>query len=118
MRRGPNILLIFSEFVVLMLGGLLVMFSLTRTIGVPSLPVMAIFGAVLIYWALRSWMRKEPASARLQTHIRAGSLAIVGLLIITMPLAPLSFANLLMTLAGVALIVRGFLIAMLSLRRA
>jgi hypothetical protein len=79
---------------------------------------MFILGAILIYWALRAWMKKEPASARLQTHIRAGSIAIVCALIIALPLLPFEYANLLVIAAGVVLVARGLLSGLLSLRRA
>jgi hypothetical protein len=119
MAARPNLFMISSEITVMLLGGFLILLSLTRTVGVPATPaVMIILGIVLIYWALRAWMRKEPASARLQTHIRAGSLAIVGLLLITMPLVPLRYGNLIVTLAGVVLVVRGLFLGLLSFRRA
>ena len=114
----PNPLLLISEMTVLLLGALLVMLALTRTMGVPSTAVMVIIGAILVYWALRAWMHKEPASARLQTHIRAGSLALVGLLIMTMPLVPLKYANPIVVFAGAVLIARGLAAALLSFRGA
>lgn len=118
MAPRPNFLLVVSEFIVMLLGGFLILLSVSRTIGVPSKPVMIILGAIVVYWALRSWMRKEPAAARLQTHVRAGSLAILGLLMITIALVPLSFANMLVTLAGCVLVVRGIVAALLTLGRA
>jgi hypothetical protein len=118
MVQRPNFFLVISEMTVLLLGALLVMLSLTRTVGVPSTAVMEILGAVLVYWALRAGMRKEPASLRLQTHIRAGSLAVVGLLMIAMPFAPLRYANSIVILAGIALMARGLAAGLLSLRRA
>jgi hypothetical protein len=116
--RQSNVLPALTEFIVMLLGGFLVLFSLPRVVSVPSTALLEILGAVLVYWALRAWMRKEPASARLQTHVRAGSLAIVGLLMITMPFAPMSLVNLLMILAGVVLMVRGLAAGLLMLRRA
>jgi len=110
-------MLVLSEFIVMLLGGFLILLSVSRTIGVPSKPVMIILGVIVVYWALRSWMRKEPASARLQTHVRAGSLAILGLIMITIALVSLSFANMLVTLAGCVLVVRGIIAALLTLRR-
>jgi hypothetical protein len=118
MAGRPNFFAVVSEITLVLLGALLILISITRTVGLPSNPlVVAILGVVLVYWALRAWMRKEPAAARLKTHIRAGSLAIVGLLMITIPFAPLSFANLLVTFAGAALVVRGLAAGLLSLRR-
>jgi hypothetical protein len=119
MTARPNLFLISSEITVMLLGGFLILLSLTRTVGIPATPaVMILLGILLVYWALRAWMRKEPASARLLTHIRAGSLAMVGLLLITMPLVPRGYANLIVTLAGTVLVVRGLLSGLLGLRRA
>ena len=57
MAARPNFFLILSEMTVLLLGGLLILLALTRTVGVPSShAVMFILGAILIYWALRAWM--------------------------------------------------------------
>jgi len=116
MAQRPNFLFVMSEFIVMLLGGLLILLSILRTIGVPSRPVVIILGVIVVYWALRAWMRKEPMSARLQTDVRAGSLAILGLLMITIALAPLSFANLLVRLAGCVLLARGLIAMMLALR--
>jgi hypothetical protein len=117
MTARPNFFPILSELTILLLGALLVVLSLRRTVGVPSNHLIGIMlGAILVYWSLRAWMRREPAAQRLQTHIRAGSLAIVGAAIIAIPLAPLRYANLLVTLAGGALVVRGLLAGLLSLR--
>lgn len=117
MAARPNVLFLIGEFIVMLLGGFLILLSLSRTVSVPSKLVMIILGVIVVYWALRAWMRKEPAAARLQTHVRAGSLAILGLIMITIALAPLSFANLLVTLAGCVLVVRGFIAALLAFRR-
>lgn len=117
MAPRPNFMLVLSEFIVMLLGGFLILLSVSRSIGVPSKPVMIILGVIVVYWALRSWMRKEPAAARLQTHVRAGSLAILGLIMITIALVSLSFANMLVTLAGCVLVVRGIIAALLTLRR-
>jgi len=58
-------------------------------------------------------MRREPSSVRSQTHIRAGSLVLVGLLILAITVLPLRFANLLLGLAGCVLLLRGLLGAVL-----
>jgi hypothetical protein len=53
-----------------------------------------------------------------QAQIRAGSLVIVGLLVLGIPLLPLRHANLLLGIAGGVLVLRGIGSALLSLRRA
>ncbi len=116
---GPaNLLRLLNEFVLLLLGALLILIALTGHIGMPSRPAALIaLGAFFVYWGVRAWMRPEPREVRLQTSLRAVSLAIVGLLIVGIPLLPLRRTELLIGLAGGVLVVRGLLEAFLSLRR-
>ena len=116
---GPaNLLRLLNEFVLLLLGALLVLLALTGQIGLPSRPAALIaLGAFFVYWGVRAWMRPEPREVRLQTSLRAVSLAIVGLLVVGIPVLPLRRTELLIGLAGGVLVVRGVLGAFLSLRR-
>jgi len=101
----------------LLLGAFLIVWVMSGRIGIPASPtVLGILGAAFIYWALRNWMRKEPASARMKTHLRAGSLVIVGLLVIAIPFARLRDTSLLVGLAGAVLVLRGLVVGALSLR--
>ena len=118
MLAFPKLFDLLSEFVVLLLGGLLIFIAITRPVGLPGRPIALVLVAILlIYMALRAWMRRESPSARAQTHIRAGSLVLVGLLIIGMTVLPLRFANLLLGLSGCVLFLRGLLGSVLILRR-
>jgi hypothetical protein len=108
---------LLSEFTVLLLGAFLIVYAVSGRIGIPASPtVLMILGAVFIYWALRNWMRKEAPALRTKTHLRAGSLVIVGLLIITIPFSPLRDTSVLLGLAGAVLVLRGLVVAMLSVR--
>jgi hypothetical protein len=101
---------LFNEFVVLLLGGMLLFVALTRPVGLPARPMaLVLVGVLFLYMAVRAWMRREPSAVRAQTHIRAGSLVLVGLLIIGMTILPLHFANLLLANAGCVLLLRGLL---------
>lgn len=109
---------LLSEFVVLLLGALLVFIALTRPVGLPARPLALILvGIFFMYMAVRAWMRREPSAVRSQTHIRAGSLVLVGLLILAITILPLRFANLLLGLAGCVLLLRGLLGAVLIARQ-
>jgi hypothetical protein len=109
---------LLSEFVVLLLGGLLIFIALTRPVGLPVRPAaLVLVGILFIYLAMRAWMRREPAAVRPQTHIRAGSLVLVGLLIVAMTISPLRFANFLLGLAGCVLFLRGLLGGVLMIRQ-
>jgi hypothetical protein len=110
---------LLSEFIVLLLGALLILLALTRRVGLPTRPAALIFlGVLFVYWGIRAWMRREPGVVRVQTHLRAGSLVAVGLLVLGIPLLPLRHANLLLGIAGGVLVSRGILSAVLSFRKA
>jgi hypothetical protein len=109
---------LLSEFILLLLGALLILLALTRRVGLPARPAALVFlGALFIYWGMRAWMRREPESTRVQTHIRAGSLVLVGLFVLAIPLLPLRHANALLGFAGAVLVLRGLFGAFLSFQK-
>jgi hypothetical protein len=117
MPTTENLSGLLSEFIILLLGALLMLIALTRTIVVPSRPVVPILlGVVFIFWAARAWLRPAPNTGRLESGVRAGSLAIVGILLIATPLFSLGRANVPFAIAGGVLVVRGIVGAVLSLR--
>jgi hypothetical protein len=102
----------------LLLGALLILLALTRRVGLPTRPSALVFlGVLFLYWGVRAWMRREPDSARVQTHIRGGSLVLVGLLVLGIPLLPLRHANVLLGTAGSVLVLRGLIGAFLSFKK-
>jgi hypothetical protein len=110
---------LLSEFVVLLLGGLLILISATRSVGLPAYPVaLVILGVVLIYWGVRASLRPSPPEDRWPTRIRSGSLVLVGLLVLGICFLPLRHAAVLLALAGAILVLRGIAGAALLLRRA
>lgn len=118
MRNPQDLFRLLSEFIVLLLGGLMVLLALTRRVGLSVRPsAIILLACLLIYWAARAWMRREPPSARLLTHIRAGSLVLVGILTLGIPVLPLRYANLLLGLAGNVLVLRGLLASFLLLKQ-
>jgi hypothetical protein len=109
---------LLSEFIVLLLGGLLILLALTRNVGLPERPVaLVILAVVLIYWGVRTLMRPSPEAERLQTRIRAGSLVLVGLFVLGIRFLPLRDAGLLLALAGGVLVIRGLAGGVLLARR-
>lgn len=108
MPRIANTFRLLSEFIVFLLGGLLILISLTRTVGLPAYPAaLVIVGVVLIYWGIRTSMRPGQQADRWPTRIRAGSLVLVGVLVLGVRLLPLRNAAFLLALAGAVLVVRG-----------
>jgi hypothetical protein len=109
---------LLSEFIVLLLGALLILLALTRNVGLPERPVaLVILGVVLIYWGVRALMRPSSEAERLQTRIRASSLVLVGLFVLGIRLLPLRNTELLLALAGGVLVVRGLAGGVLLARR-
>jgi hypothetical protein len=118
MPSTANLFRLLSEFIVLLLGGLLILIALTRTVGVPAYPsALVILGVVLIYWGIRASMRPELPAERWLTRIRAGSLVLIGLLVLAMRFLPLQYVALLLVIAGGVLVLRGLAGATLLLRR-
>jgi hypothetical protein len=126
MARGPdaymatpnNLFRLLSEFIMLLLGALLILLAATGRIGLPTRPggVVAL-GAIFIFWGVRAATRPGPKAARLETIIRAGSLALVGILILAVPFVPAQRAPQLFILAGGVLVLRGALAAAISVAR-
>jgi hypothetical protein len=118
MPSTANLFRLLSEFVVLLLGGLLILISLAGTVGLPPYPAaLVVVGVVLIYWGIRAGMRPRQASDRWSTRIRAGSLVLVGMLVLGIRILPLRDTVLLVALAGSVLVVRGVAGVALLVRR-
>jgi hypothetical protein len=115
MAAPNNLFRLLSEFIVLLLGALLILLAATGRIGLPSRPggVVAL-GAIFIFWGVRAATRPGAKVARLETMIRSGSLALVGILILAVPFVPVRHAPQLFILAGGVLVLRGALAAAIS----
>ena len=115
MATPNNLFRLLSEFIVLLLGALLILLAATGRIGLPSRPggVVAL-GAIFIFWGVRAATRPGAKAARVETMVRAGSLALVGVLILAVPFVPPGHASQLFILAGGVLVLRGALAAAIS----
>ena len=118
MATATNLFRLLSEFIVLLLGALLILLAATGRIGLPARPAGVVaLGAIFIFWGVRAATRTEAKAARMETVIRAGSLALVGILILAVPFVPSRQAPLLFMLAGGVLVLRGALVAAISVVR-
>jgi hypothetical protein len=109
---------LLNEAIVLLLGALLILLAISGRVGLPTRPVALIaLGVIFLYWGARAWMRREPPSNRGPAKIRAGSLVLVGLLVLGIPLLPLRYIPTLLGSAGVVLVFRGILGVVLFARR-
>lgn len=115
MATPGNLFRLLSEFIVLLLGALLILLAATGRIGLPTRPggVVAL-GAIFIFWGVRAATRPSAKAARLENTVRAGSLALVGILILAVPFVPAQRAPQLFILAGGVLVLRGALAAAIS----
>jgi hypothetical protein len=117
MPNPANLLRLINEFIVLLLGVFLILLAVSRTLAFPSRTgVWIALGVLLIYWGVRAWSRPELPAMRRQATIRGGSLVLVGLVIVQVPLLPVRFEAVLLGLAGAILVVRGLLGAILLAR--
>lgn len=115
MATPNNLFRLLSEFIVLLLGALLILLAATGRIGLPlRLGGVVALGAIFIFWGVRATTRPGAKTARLETMIRAGSLALVGILILAVPFVPAHHVPQLFILAGGVLVLRGALVAAVS----
>jgi hypothetical protein len=109
---------LLSEFIVFLLGALLMVLAFSGRVGLPSQPAALIaLGAFFVYWGVRAGIKPEPGLRPYESKTRAISLALVGVSILAMLVVPLRLAPLMLGVAGIILVFRGLLGAVFSLRR-
>lgn len=117
MAATPNLFRLLNELIVLLLGGFLVLLAATHRLALPSHPgVMIALGLIFVFWAARAWSRPAPGEGKVLTGVRAGSLGVVGILLIAIPMLGLRRSTMLIEIAGAVLVVRGLICAGLSFR--
>lgn len=117
MPATPNLFRLLNEFIVMLLGGILILLSVTHRMALPSHPgVMIVLGLIFVFWAARAWSRPAPGERRVATMMRAGSLGVVGVLLIAIPMLGLRRATMLIEIAGAVLVVRGLVCGGVSFR--
>jgi hypothetical protein len=117
MQTPASLFRLLNEFIMLLLGALLILLAASNRIGLPSRPALwYALGAVLIFWGLRTGMRLVSKAANEHAAIRGGSLILVGLIILGVPLVSLRYEALLLALAGGVLVLRGLLGSVLLAR--
>jgi hypothetical protein len=107
MPNAANLFRLLSEFIVLLLGALLIVVAISRPVGVASPLALVILGIALIYWGARVWIHPGAETNRLQAGIRGGSLLLVGICVTAIRWLPLGDESVLLGLSGAVLVVRG-----------
>jgi hypothetical protein len=120
MPTTASLLRMTNEMIFVLLGGLLVWVGLSsRFLFDPRKPAWLGLGAVLVYWGARAWMKtKRTARTAERTTVRVGgaSLALVGLMMLSLVFVEFRWVGTLLAMAGGILVLRGLLNAGLSLR--
>ena len=117
MLNPSNLLRLLNKFIILLLGALLILLAANRGVSIPARPsAMVALGVLLIYWGLRARFRAQPQEADTAVNLRSGSLILVGILVLAIPMLPLRYADILLALAGGVLVLRGILGGILSAR--
>jgi hypothetical protein len=120
MPTTASLLRMTNEMIFMLLGGLLVWVGLSsRFMFDPRKPAWLGLGAVLVYWGARAWMKtKRTARTAERTTVRVGgaSLALVGLMMLSLVFVEFRWVGTLLAMAGGILVLRGLLNAGLSLR--
>jgi hypothetical protein len=122
MASPTQLFRLVNEFVFILVGGLLVLFALTgRYLFNPRRPSWLMLSAVLILWGLRVWNRSRLNAIsvdRLVGKIGGGSLAVAGLLMLSLAWAPFRFAGWLVLATGAVFVLRGLVSAAILARAA
>jgi len=113
---------VVNEFVFMLVGALLVLFALTgRYFFNPRRPGWIALSVVLILWGLGTWSRARRsriAVDRLVTKIGGGSLALAGLIMLSLAWAPFRWAGWLLLATGSIFVLRGLVSAAIMARSA
>ena len=101
---------LLNEAIVLLLGALLIMLAISGRVGLPTrAAALVALGIIFVYWGARAWVRREPAPVSSSSKIRAGSLVLVGLIVLGLRVFPSRYTPMLLGLAGAVLVFRGLL---------
>ena len=120
MASPGHLFRVVNEFVFMLVGALLVLFALTgRYLFNPRRPGWIVLSLVLIVWGLGTWRRAHvsPGAAdRLVTKIGGGSLALGGLIMLSLAWAPFRWAGWLLLATGAVFVLRGLVSAAIMAR--
>jgi hypothetical protein len=123
MLNPNNLVRMMTEFIFVLLGGLLVWLGLSGRVDAgnfnPRGPAWLGLGAVLIYWGARTWAKTARAartSDRLIAQVGGASLILVGIIMLSLGVVEFRWVGIVFATAGSILALRGILGAVLSLR--
>ena len=123
MITPANLFRMMSEFIFILLGGVLAWLGMSDRFLYssnfnPRDPGWLALGAALIYWGVRGWIRTARAartSERLVARVGGASLVVVGAMMLSLVWL-FAKSSVILAAAGAVLALRGFAGAVLSLR--
>ncbi|HEX4641880.1 MAG TPA: hypothetical protein VH161_00385 [Candidatus Acidoferrales bacterium] len=123
MLTPANLFRMMSEFIFILLGGVLAWLGLSNRFLYasnfnPLSPAWLALGAALIYWGARAWLKTARAartSDRVVAQVGGGSLILVGVMMLSLVFF-ISKVSIILAAAGAVLAIRGLVGAVLSLR--
>src|SRR5258706_15886983 len=120
MPTPASLLRMTNELIFVMLGGLLIWVGLSsRFMFDPRKPAWLGLGVGVVYWGARAWIKTRKAARtpeRMAARLGGTSLAIVGLMMLSLVLVEMRWAGPMLALTGGVLVLRGLFIVGLSLR--
>lgn len=123
MLSPANLFRMMTEFIFILLGGILVWVGLSGRLVLgnfnPRGPAWLGLGAVLIYWGARTMAKTARAARtadRLVAQVGGTSLILLGLMMLSLGFVEFRRVGIIFAAAGAVLALRGILAAVLSLR--
>lgn len=115
MRNPAQLFRMMNEAIFILIGALFLWVAATgRYLPDPRRSSWVVLAAVLVAWGIWTWariLRTAGKAERLATKVGGVSLAIVGLIMLSLVWAPFRWGGLLLALAGATFIVRGVISA-------
>ena len=123
MLNPANLFRMMTEFIFILLGGILVWLGLSGRLALgnfnPRGPAWLGLGIVLIYWGARTLTKTARAartSDRIVAQVGGASLILVGLMMLSLAFVEFRLVGRVFAIAGAILALRGIVSAVLSLR--
>lgn len=123
MLSPANLFRMMTEFIFILLGGILVWVGLSGRLNPVNFNPRGVawlgLGAVLIYWGARTsakTVRAARTSDRVIAQVGGASLIVVGIMMLSLAFVQFGRAGLIFAVAGAILALRGIVAAILSLR--
>lgn len=117
MQRAAKLIRLGQELVFVLLGLLLIRVTLMgRFLWDRKSEVWIALGALLFVLGVRAWLRAGNYATRWEHRVRGASLALLGVCMLAITLAPSGWIAALLGAAGGVLVLRGVVMAALVLR--